>query len=67
MERTEEALAMAVRAVYADPDHDIAHMLRVGSLHTLGRNDVALAALQPLLTRSPRRAFPWCALLAIPR
>ncbi|HDR9757192.1 TPA: tetratricopeptide repeat protein [Burkholderia cepacia] len=57
--RHRDALALADRALAADPDHAPSHAARGDALLALGQYDAALAAYDRALVREPAHATAW--------
>ncbi|BBA38636.1 MULTISPECIES: tetratricopeptide repeat protein [Burkholderia] len=57
--RHRDALALADRALGADPDHAPSHAARGDALLALGQYDAALAAYDRALVREPARVTAW--------
>lgn len=58
--RHRDALAVADRALAADPDHAPSNAARGDALLALGQYDAALAAYDRALVREPTHAAAWC-------
>ncbi len=58
--RHRDAIAVAERALAADPEHAPSHAARGDALLALGQYDAALAAYDRALVREPAHAAAWC-------